>query len=190
MVTVSRIQEVIDGKLGWTEVDLLDINDRSAELVRNSLEEFGVRVNYFPIGQSRHLIAALGGERPVAPYVIVSCHGSDGRILLPELGGPMADAQPFLDELRPEHVREYLRIPGSTVICTGCDTGEETLAQAFLGAGAARYFAPTDSPEGHSAFLAVLLLFYEMTTGHDLHYAVDRVCGYDDELSMWKLWER
>ncbi|WP_280421867.1 hypothetical protein [Nocardia carnea] len=189
-MTVSRIQEVIDGELGWTEVDLLDIDDRSAELVRGSLEQFGIRVNYFSIGQSRHLIAALGGARPVAPYVIVCCHGSDGRILLQELGGPVADAQPFLDELRPEHVREYLRIPGSTVICTGCDTGGEALAQAFLDAGAARYFAPTDSPDGHSAFLAVLLLFYELTAGHEWDHAVDRVRGYDDELSMWKLWER
>ncbi|MFD4402261.1 hypothetical protein ACFWPH_05795 [Nocardia sp. NPDC058499] len=189
-MTVSRIQEVIDGKLGWTEVDLLDIDDRSAELVRVSLEQFGIRVNYFPIGQSRHLTAALGSARPVAPYVVLSCHGSDGRILLQELDGPVADAQPFLDELRPEHVRKYLRIPGSTVICTGCDTGEETLAQAFLDAGARRYFAPTDSPDGHSAFLAVLLLFYELTAGRDMAHAVDRVCGYDDELSMWKLWER
>lgn len=189
-MTDSRIEEVVAGKLGWTEVDLLAIDDSSARLVRDSLEEFGIRVHYFSIGQSRHVLAALGGDRPVAPYVIVSCHGSAGRILLPELGGPIAGAQPFLDELGPEHVREYLRIPGSTVICTGCDTGDRALAEAFLAAGAGAYFAPTDSPDGHAAFLAVLLLFYELTAGHDLGHAAARVRGYDEEMSMWKLWER
>lgn len=186
----SRIEEVVGGKLGWTGADLLAIDDSSARLVRDALEEFGIRVDYFPIGQSRHVLAALGGDRPIAPYVIVSCHGSDGRILLPELGGPVAEAQPFLDALGPEHVREYLRIPGSTVVCTGCDTGTGALAEAFLEAGAGAYFAPTDSPDGHTAFLAVLLLFYELTAGHDLRHAVDRVRTYDNEMSMWKLWER
>lgn len=180
---------MIDGKLGWTEVDVLDISDQSALLVRHALEECGIRVNYFPIGQSRHLTAALGGSRPVAPYVILCCHGSDGRILLPELGGPVADTQPFLDELGPAQVREYLRVPGSTVICTGCDTGTEDLAQAFLDAGASNYFAPIDAPDGHAAFLAVFLLFYELTAGHTLDYAAERVRGYDDELSMWRLWK-
>ncbi|WP_459547448.1 hypothetical protein [Nocardia sp. X0981] len=189
-MSIPRIEEVVGGELGWTGADLLAIDDPSARLVRDSLEEFGIRVGYFPIGQSRHVLAALGGDRPIAPYVIVSCHGSDGRILLPELGGPVAEVQPFLDELEPEHVREYLRIPGSTVICTGCETGDEALAESFLEAGAGAHFAPTGSPDGHAAFVAVLLLCYELTAGHDLGHAVDRVRTYDKEMSMWKLWER
>ncbi len=181
---------MIEGQLAWTEVDLLDIGDSSAPRLRSGLEEFGVRVNYLPIGQPRHVLAALGGERLVAPYVIVSCHGDDGRILLPELAGPIAAEQPFTDRMGPKRVRRYLRLAGSTVVCTGCDTGKPALAQAFLDAGAGAYFAPTDAPEGHDAFLAVLLLFHQLTAGRPLREAAHRVRTYDDGLTMWKLWER
>ncbi|MGY2062261.1 hypothetical protein ACW9HQ_45910, partial [Nocardia gipuzkoensis] len=97
----SRIEDVIEGQLAWTEVDLLDIGDGSAYRMRSGLEEFGIRVNYLPIGQPRHVVAALGGERLAAPYVIVSCHGHDGRILLPELVESIAAAQPFTDRMGP-----------------------------------------------------------------------------------------
>jgi len=106
----SRIRDVIGGKLAWVEVDLLDISDASAHPLRNALEAFGIQVNLRPIGQPRHVVAALGGDRPVAPYVIVGCHGDDCRILLPELGGPVARAQPFNDSLGPEQIRNHLRL--------------------------------------------------------------------------------
>ncbi|MGY1946710.1 hypothetical protein [Nocardia asiatica] len=186
----SRIDEIIAGKLAWTEVDLLNINDGSAEPLRKALEEFGIHVNYRPIGQARHLVTALGGDSPVAPHVIVSCHGDDGRILLPELGGPVAEVQPFSGRMGPEHIRARLRIPGSIVICTGCETGNSSLAEAFLDVGATTYFAPSDAPDSHAAFFAVLLLFYELTAGRDFQSAADRVRAYDGELSMWKLWTR
>ncbi|WP_067544319.1 hypothetical protein [Nocardia crassostreae] len=187
---VSRIEEIVGGKLAWTEVDLLDIGDSSARPIRNALEEFGIRVNYFPIGQPRHVTAALGGVRPVAPYVIIACHGADGRILLPELGGPVAAEQPFIGRLGPKRVRKHLHLAGSTVISTGCETGKSALAQAFLDAGAAAYFAPAKIPDGHSAFFAVLQLFYELTAGRDLRQAAHRVRAYDDEFDMWELRER
>ncbi|MCM6773202.1 hypothetical protein NDR87_06935 [Nocardia sp. CDC159] len=186
----SRIEDVVGGQLAWTEVDLLNIEDGSALSVRGVLEEFGVRVNYFPIGQPRHVLAALGGARPVAPYVIICCHGEDGRILLPELADSIAAEQPFTDRMGPKRVRRHLRVPGSAVISTGCDTGKPALAQAFLDSGAAAYFAPTGAPGGHTALLAVLLLFYELTAGRPLRDAAHRVRGYNDELAMWKLWER
>ncbi|MFI5782209.1 hypothetical protein [Nocardia sp. NPDC051570] len=181
---------MIDGQLAWTEVDLLDIGDGSSHSMRGALEEFGVRVNYHPIGQARHVLAALGGVRTVAPYVIVNCHGDDGRILLPVLGRAIAAEQPFIDRMGPKRVRKHLRLSGNTVISTGCETGKPALAQAFLDAGATAYFAPTADPDGHTAFLAVSLLFYELTGGRPLREAAHRVRTYDDDLAMWKLWER
>lgn len=184
------MEDILAGKLAWTEVDLLDIEDSSAQALRSALEQLGIRVNYHPVGQPRHVIAVLSGDRPIAPYVIVGCHGDNGRILLPELGGPVADAQPFNGSMGPDQVRKHLRIPGSTVISTGCETGKPEVAQAFLDVGAGSYFAPTDAPDGHAAFLAVLLLFYELTDGRELRDAADRVRTYNDDLSMWRLWER
>lgn len=190
VVSSSRIEDIVGGKVAWTEVDLLDVDDSSARPLRGALEELGVRVNYHPIGQPRHVIAVLGGDRPIAPYVIVACHGDNGRILLPALGGPIADQQPFTGRLGPKRVRKHLRLPDSAVICTGCETGKPALAQAFLDAGASSYFAPDNAPDGPTALLATLLLFYELTAGRHLRDAAYRVRAYDDNLATWRLWER
>ncbi|WP_280245995.1 hypothetical protein [Nocardia abscessus] len=64
------------------------------------------------------------------------------------------------------------------------------MAEAFLDVGATSYFAPSDAPDSHAAFFAVLVLFYELTAGRDLWSAADRVRAYDGELSMWQLWTR
>ncbi|MFC9997102.1 hypothetical protein [Nocardia sp. NPDC127526] len=189
-MVMSHIEEIVGGKLAWTEVDLLDIDDTSARPIRDALEEFGIRVNYHPIGQPRHMTAVLGGARPVAPYVLLCCHGEDGRILLPELGGEIAAEQPFNGSMGPKRVRKHLRLPGSAVISTGCGTGKPALAQAFLDAGASAYFAPAEPPDGHSAFFAVLQLFYELTAGRDLRQAAHRVRAYGDEFDIWELRER
>ncbi|MFI6871685.1 hypothetical protein [Nocardia sp. NPDC050406] len=185
----SRIEDIVNGKLAWTEVDLLEIGDSSALTLRTALEELGIRVNYLPIGQARHVTAALGGDRPIAPFVILSCHGDSGSIFLPELGGEIAEVQPFVGTMGPDHVRNHLRLPGSVVISTGCDTGDPALAEAFLEVGASSYFAPTDSPDGHAAFMAALILFYEMTEGRELLDAVKRVQTYNDSFAMWTLWD-
>lgn len=190
LVSNSRIEDVVNGKLAWTEVDVLDIGDSSALTLRSALEELGIQVNYLPVGQARHVIAALGSDRPIAPYVIVCCHGDSGSIYLPELGGEIADAQPFAGNIGPDQVRKHLQIPGSAVISLGCETGEPALAEAFLQVGASSYVAPTGQPDGHAAFIASLLLFYELTEGRELLDAVERVRTYNDSLAMWRIWHR
>lgn len=187
-MTNPPIDAVTDGSLHWAVVDLLDIEDNTARTTRDALEEFGLRVDYLPVGQARHIVAALGSARPVADYVLLSCHGDEGRILLRELGGPVADRQPFTGALGPAEVRAHLRFPGSVVISNGCETGTAELADAFLAAGARAYLAPADAPDGHDAFLAVLLLFHALAGGADLPAAVERMRGHHTEFAMWRLW--
>lgn len=186
----SRIDDVVAGALAWTEVDLIDIDDSSARPLRDALEEFGIRVHYHPIGQSRHIVAALGSDRPVAPFVILGCHGDDGRILLPELGEPIASEQPFTGLMGADEVRRHLRLTGSFVVSIGCETGSAELADAFLDAGAAGYFAPQEAPDGHAAFLVAVLFFYELTAGRTVAEAAERARGYDSATSTWQLWRR
>ncbi|MGW0732516.1 hypothetical protein [Streptomyces sp. NPDC002851] len=119
----SRVREVQTGRLAWTEIDLIDIEGGFAHPLRDGLEVFGVHVNYLRVGQPRHLVAALDGARPIAPYVIVSCHGDEGRILMDDVAEELSRFQPFNGAIGPDRVREHFRLPGSVTFVTGCDTG-------------------------------------------------------------------
>lgn len=186
----SMIREVMAGRLGWTEVDVLDLQDGLTRPLRDALEVFGVRVNYLRVGQPRHFVAALDGSRPIAPYVIVSCHGDEGRILLEEVADELAAFQPFNGAVGPDLVRAHVRLPGSTVIATGCDTGAPALAEAFLDAGAGAYVAPDGAPFGYASVFAPLFLFYELTEHRGLDEAVAHLRAHDAELALWRLYRR
>ncbi|MGW2615048.1 hypothetical protein [Streptomyces sp. NPDC001500] len=186
----SRVREVQAGRLAWTEVDLIDVEGRFAHPLRQGLEVFGVQVNYVRVGQPRHLVAALGGARPVAPYVILSCHGDEGRILMEDVADELSRFQPFNGDLVPDRVREHVRLPGSVTLVTGCDTGDPALADAFLDAGASAYIAPRGAPFGYASVFAPLFLFYELTERRTPMEAVERLRAHDGELAMWQLYRR
>ncbi|CAM5544433.1 MULTISPECIES: hypothetical protein [Streptomyces] len=186
----SRIREVQAGRLSWTSVDVLDLEGGDGRPLRDALESFGVQVNYLPIGQPRHFVAALDGSRTVAPYVILCCHGDEGRVLLDELAPEIAAHQPFNGSAGPEDVRAHLRLPGSVVINNGCDTGDPRLAEAFLDAGASAYIAPSGAPFGYASVFAPLFLFYELTEQRTLTEAVTRLRAHDGELGMWEMRHR
>ncbi|MET7688940.1 hypothetical protein ABZT06_13365 [Streptomyces sp. NPDC005483] len=186
----SRIREVQAGRLAWTQVDLIDIGGGFTRALRDGLEVFGVQVNYLRVGQPRHLVAALDGTRPIAPYVILSCHGDEGRILMEDVADELARFQPFTGAVGPDRVREHFRLPGSVTLVTGCDTGEPALADAFLDAGAGVYIAPRGAPFGYASVFAPLFLFYELTEHRTPIKAVERLRAHDDELAMWQLYRR
>ncbi|MEV7195086.1 hypothetical protein AB0N81_25250 [Streptomyces sp. NPDC093510] len=185
----SRIREVQAGRLAWTQVDLLDVEEGNARALRGALEAFGVQVNYVRVGQPRHLVTALsaGTGHGAAPYVIIASHGDEGRIVLPELAAEMAEFQPFNEGMGPAEVRAHVRLPGSVVLLTGCDTGDPALVDAFLDAGASACVAPRGAPFGYASLFAPLFLFYELTERRTLPEAVASLRAHDDELAMWHL---
>ncbi|MFF0011971.1 hypothetical protein [Streptomyces sp. NPDC005374] len=186
----SRVREVQAGRLAWTEIDLIDIGGGFAHALRDGLEVFGVHVNHLRVGQPRHLVAALDGSRAIAPYVIVSCHGDEGRILMEDVAEELARFQPFNGAIGPDRVREHFRLPGSVTLVTGCDTGEPALAEAFLDAGASAYIAPRGAPFGYASVFAPLFFFYELTEHRTPVAAVERLRAHDGELAMWQLYQR
>jgi hypothetical protein len=184
----SRVREVQAGATGWTRVDVIDVEAYEAVALRAVLEQFGIRVQLFPVGQARHLVAALGAEAR-APYVVLACHGDEGRILLGELAEEVERFQPVHGSLGPDEVRRFADLPGSVVICTGCDTGTPELADAFLAAGASAYLAPAGAPFGYASVFAPAFLFYELTERRSLEQAVERLRAHDRELAMWRLFQ-
>lgn len=184
----SRIREVQAGALSWATVDLLDVESGGgAAGLRGALEQFGIRVTTHAIGQARHFVAAVS-RGDAADYVVVACHGDDGRIVLPELAPEVERYQPFHGGVGPEQLRSFARFHGAVVIATGCDTGHPDLARAVLDCGASAYLAPTGAPFGYASLFAPLFLFYELTERRSLTEAVARLRAHDPELAMWTLY--
>ena len=181
----SRIRDVQAGALGWATVTLLEVDGTHATALRSGLEAFGLRVDHVRVGQARHLVA--GFERAGGEYVVLACHGDEGRIIVPELAEEIERFQPTHGAWGPSEVRRYVKLAGATVIATGCDTGTDDLAAAFLDAGAVAYVAPDGAPFGYASLFAPLLLFYELTQQRTLTQAVDRLQAHDTELAMWRL---
>jgi hypothetical protein len=173
------------GATSWGEVLLIDL-DGQAEAVRAALEQFDVRVTLVRIGQARHLVATLS-DIGNAEYVVLSCHGRDGDIPIPELTEELEAQQPFHRRLTAEVIARYARFNGALVISTGCGTSTTWMGEAVMGCGAAGYVAPRGEPFGYAAFFAVTFLFYELTQGRNIKQAISRLCAHDLELAMWQL---
>jgi len=181
----SHIRQVQRGALGWTSVDVVDVDTGEGVGIRPALEAFGVRVSLLRVGQPRHLVTALGGGT-TAPFVVLACHGDEGAIVLPELAEEMERFQPFHRRCGPAELGAFARLPGSVVIATGCETGTPELAEAFFGAGASAYIAPVGAPFAYASVFAPIFLFYELVERRSLEEAVDRLRAHDTELSMWR----
>jgi hypothetical protein len=121
-----RSAAVVAGATHWAVLDLIDLGTDGAA-IRSLLEQFGLRVNRVPIGQARHLVAALSG-RDGPEFVVLDCHGVDGAVVLPELSVELEREQPFHGVLTADDLRGFARFDGATVISTGCDTGIPELA--------------------------------------------------------------
>ena len=183
----SRIREVQAGATAWTSVDLVAFEGGGDEALRAVLEAMRVKVNRFPVGQARHAVRVLDGTEATAPYVVLACHGDEGRILLPDLAPQVERFQPFHRWLTPDDLRATVNLPGRTVIATGCDTGTQDLADAFFAGGCDAYLAPEGAPFGYASILVITLVFYELVQGRTLETAVEKVRALDDELAMWRL---
>ncbi len=180
----SRIREVQGGALSWTRVRLIDTSGQG-DALRPLLETLGIQVELCRVGQARHLAAALSG--PEVPFVVLECHGDGGEIVLDELADEVQRFQPFGPRVTPDDVRRVADLHGATVVATGCEMGAEAMADAFLDAGAEAYVAPTGAPFGYASVFAPAMLFYDLTQGHGIDAAVERLRAHDAELAMWQL---
>lgn len=156
---MPAVDRIVQGELYWARVDIVDIAlEAQGTALRTLLDQFLMLVRRFPVGQARHLLALLAGNEPTADYVVLSCHGEGGAILLPELHPRFEETQPLHGRVTADDVRKFARLPGRVIIATGCGTGNDELAQAFLDAGCTAYVAPTGGPHLQSVIVALTLL--------------------------------
>lgn len=187
---LSRINDVQRGELFWGEVDLL-LWDTGLQgpTIRLALEDFGLKVNLYPIGQARHVVRALSKGKDVPPYVILAVHGDGNGLPLPELGEELAAVQPFHRRITPQDIASFVDLPGAIVVSLGCDTGTDDFANAFLSGGVSAYIAPKGYPLGYASTLFSILLFYEIAQFRELPEALARINKWDEQMGLWKLWK-
>ncbi len=170
---------------------IIDLNDTGseAEALRQALEGFNYFVCVMHIGRPNDFIDILGRNIPIDPdFVIISCHGDDGKIHMPRLADFVYSANELRDDFSSAEVERYLKLSQKTIINLGCTTGEDNLAKAFSKNNA--YIAPCDYIEGTAALFFALRLFYEMASkGCDLKAAYVTARETDDETRRFCLFE-
>lgn len=154
------------------EQDTLDI----AMAIRSSLELFRLRVHLHLCVQRRNVVDFLSGDIPDTEYVILCCgghHAGEGGPVVPgdgQVGINFIGVVELVDgkwrsgtfSLTPENIGEYVRLPGRTVICNGCNTGHEALSKDFLDAGCRAYVAPIRSVDQDATALFTIAFFYHL----------------------------
>lgn len=142
-------------------LDLVVINDDLEALaVRACLERWGVTVNLHLIGKSSDLVRLFKEPERLSPNTLITCHGTKKGIVLPELAPQVAKKEPYTDTLTSSDLKEFVSLKGQTVVSTGCVTGNQSFAKAFLSQGAGVYIAPKDYPEASATLLFAVNFYY------------------------------
>jgi hypothetical protein len=145
-----------------------------ATAVRATLEGLNYRTTTHWVGSRTELLKLLAGEIPTDNTVVLSCHGDEQGILVPD-DPPSTDGD----------VRARAHLLGKTVINLGCLTA--TLAPAFHTAGTTHYIAPTNYPDGTAALAFVTNLFFLRTYDVPLAEAVRRAASFHPECEQFVL---
>ena len=170
---------------------IIDLNDTGSETeaLRQTLEGFNYFVCVKHIGRPNDFIDVMEGNAPIDPdFVIISCHGDDGKIHMPRLADFVYSDNEPREDFSSAEVERYLKLSQKTIINLGCTTGEENLAKAFSKNNV--YIAPCDYIEGTAALFFTLRLFYEMTSkDRNVRSAYMTARETDDETRQFCLFE-
>lgn len=166
-------------------------SDMETQAIRATLECFGARVFTYWIGRPNDLISVLSGEDLYADtdMIILSFHGDEGKLLMPELGESVYEEGEPRGDFGPDEVLRYAKLDGKIVFGNGCSLGDRALAEAFLDRGCRIYIGPDDYPDGSSALMFMLRLFYEMIqNGKSVREAYELASAMDEEVSMYQIY--
>lgn len=131
------------------------------EALRQVLESFGCLVLTKYIGRPNNFISVLNGAIPFDPdFVILSCHGQDGEIIMPVLGDFVYTEDEPRGNFSPSEISQHLHLTEKVIISTGCTTGTSELAATFSKCNV--YIAPDNYVEGNAVLLFVVDFFYQI----------------------------
>lgn len=144
---------------------IINLSDtgNEAESLRQVLEYMNFFVGMKNIGRPKDFMELLAGKAPFDPEcIIISCHGDNGKIIMPEL----CESVYFKDEPKSsfssEEITKFLNISGKIIVNLGCTTGGNDMAAAFSANNT--YIAPCGYIEANAALFFTIKLFYELSS--------------------------
>jgi len=149
--------------------------------MRQTLEVFGFFVATKYVARPKDMIDILENNIPFPwDYLIISCHGENGAILMPLLAESIYEPDEPRGNFSAAEIERYCKLSGKTVLNLGCTTGQENIAGVF--AKQNQYIAPTDYVAGNSALYFAVRFFYEIAqNGRTVHDAWKLASNADKE---------
>ncbi len=159
------------------------------EALRQSLETFGYFVGIKYIGRPNDFLDVLKGEFPFEPdCIIISCHGEDGKIIMPVLGDDVYEPDEPKGNISACDIDKHLKIKDKLILNLGCSTGEKALGETFAKQNI--YIAPDGYIDGNAALYFAITLFYEMAKdGAQLKKSYKSAKGTDSETKMFQIFQ-
>lgn len=156
------------------------------EALRQMLEVFGFFAATKYVARPRDMIDILEDQLPFhADYLIISCHGENGAILMPLLGESIYEADEPKCNFSAEEIARYCKLSGKTILNLGCTTGQGDISGIFSKYN--HYIAPTDYVAGNSALCFAVRFFYEIAQNkRTIHDAYLLAAGTDEETGYFE----
>ena len=180
----------------WAEVmdmkRVLILNGGGAALeniaIRSVLEYFGYIVTMYNIGRPQDYFDVFGGKQNFNyDYLIIGCHGDDGKIIVPILGENVYYPNECRNNIGYEELRGLVKIKDKTVICTGCTTGAGELCKEF-NRNNNIFVAPTDYIEANSSLMFIVNLFYHLSNGLSFKDSFAIASAIDSETKLYNFY--
>jgi hypothetical protein len=138
-----------------------------AQAIRAAAEAWGIAVGVTWVGNSGQVVDLLS-QRPTCDVLVISAHGDERGLLLPELALSMRDRYPYDEVIRPEDFAQFLALGGCGVLMNTCVGGTSALADVFLSHGAAWYIGSENYPKGDDALLFALILLFHYRAARNI----------------------
>ena len=98
---------------------------------------------------------------PEHEIIIISGHGDERGLLLPELSEEVKNKYPYNNVITAEDFAQFVQLNKNIVINASCMGSIKSFADVFLSRGASCYIAPNNYPEGGATLMYLLNFIYE-----------------------------
>lgn len=146
-----------------------------ANAIRAVLEYIGYRIDTILVGSRAEFMKILSGEVLTESIIILVVHGIKEGI-------HMENENP----ITPSDITAIAKLADKLIVNLGCDTGRDEYRKAFANSGVKNYIAPNGYPDGNSALMFVIRLFYELKKGTSVIDATTEAASLDKETAMFQ----